>query len=122
VAYSDPVTGQRYEFLTNNFKLPTKTIAESYKTRWQVELFFKWIKQNLEIKTFVGISKNAVQTRIWIVLCIYLLLPFLKFQSRTNQSMQQIFRLLQLNLFEKRELYFTAIHWDALSTVATKWL
>jgi len=67
-------------------------------------LFFKWIKQNLKIKSFVGTSKNAVMTQIWIALCVYLLLAFLKFQSKLNKSMQQILRLLQLNLFEKRDL------------------
>ncbi|MDT8403206.1 transposase, partial [Sulfuriflexus sp.] len=91
-------------FLTNNFKLSAKTIADIYKARWQVELFFKWIKQNLKIKSFVGTSKNAVMTQIWIALCVYLLLAFLKFQSKLQKSTQQILRLLQLNLFEKRDL------------------
>jgi len=104
IGYKDAVTGKQYTFLTNNFKLSAKTIADIYKSRWQVELFFKWIKQNLEIKTFVGTSKNAVMTQIWIALCMYLLLSFLKFQSGLKKSMQQILRLLQLNLFEKRDL------------------
>jgi hypothetical protein len=68
------------------------------------QLFFKWIKQNLKIKSFIGTSKNAVMTQIWIALCVYLLLAFIKFQSKLNKSMQQILRLLQLNLFEKRDL------------------
>ena len=80
------------------------TIADIYKARWQVELFFKWIKQNLKIKSFIGTSKNAVMTQIWIALCVYLLLAYIKFQSKLNKSMQQILRLLQLNLFEKRDL------------------
>ena len=67
-------------------------------------MFFKWIKQNLKIKSFVGTSKNAVMTQIWIALCMYLLLAFLKFQSKLTKSMQQILRLLQLNLFEKRDM------------------
>ena len=104
IGYRDPETGKRYVFLTNNFKLAAKTIADIYKARWQVELFFKWIKQNLKIKSFVGTSKNAVMTQIWIALCIYLLLAFLKFQSKLKKSMQQILRLLQLNLFEKRDI------------------
>jgi IS4 transposase len=91
-------------FLTNNFKLAARTIADIYKTRWDVGLFFKWIKQNLKIKWFIGTSKNAVMTQIWIALCMYLLLAFIKFQSKLNKSMQQILRLLQLNLFEKRDL------------------
>lgn len=104
IGYRDPETGKRYVFLTNNFKLAAKTIADIYKARWQVELFFKWIKQNLKIKSFVGTSKNAVMTQIWIALCVYLLLAFIKFQSKLKKSMQQILRLLQLNLFEKRDL------------------
>ena len=104
IGYCDPETGKHYVFLTNNFKLAAKTIADIYKARWQVELFFKWIKQNLKIKSFVGTSKNAVMTQIWIALCVYLLLAFIKFQSKLKKSMQQILRLLQLNLFEKRDL------------------
>jgi len=104
IGYRDPETGKHYIFLTNNFKLAAKTIANIYKARWDVELFFKWIKQNLKIKSFVGTSKNAVMTQIWIALCMYILLAFLKFQSKLKKSMQQILRLLQLNLFEKRGL------------------
>ena len=104
IGYRDPDTGKHYVFLTNNFKLAAKTIADIYKARWQVELFFKWIKQNLKIKSFVGTSKNAVMTQIWIALCMYLLLAFLRFQSKLTKSMQQILRLLQLNLFEKRDM------------------
>jgi hypothetical protein len=104
IGYRDPATGKHYVFLTNNFKLAARTIADIYKARWQVELFFKWVKQNLKIKSFVGTSKNAVMTQIWIALCMYLLLAFLKFQSKLTKSMQQILRLLQLNLFEKRDM------------------
>ncbi|PSJ15728.1 transposase, partial [Nitrosomonas supralitoralis] len=100
IGYRDKETGKHYVFLTNNFKLSAKTIADIYKARWQVELFFKWIKQNLKIKTFVGTSKNAVMTQVWIAVCVYLLLAFIKFQSKMSKSMQQILRLLQLNLFE----------------------
>jgi len=104
IGYKDQMSGKHYIFLTNNFKLSAKTIADIYKARWQVELFFKWIKQNLKIKSFVGTSKNAVLTQIWIALCLYLLLAYIKFQSELTKSMQQILRLLQLNLFEKRDL------------------
>ena len=104
IGYRDPETGKHYVFLTNNFKLAAKTIADIYKARWQVELFFKWVKQNLKIKSFIGTSKNAVMTQIWIGLCVYLLLAFIKFQSKLRKSMQQILRLLHLNLFEKRDL------------------
>jgi putative transposase len=104
IRYHDAVTGKEYEFLTNNFKLAARTIADIYKARWQVELFFKWIKQNLKIKSFIGTSKNAVMTQIWIALCVYLLLSFVRFQSKHRRSLQQMLRLLQLNLFEKRDL------------------
>ncbi|MDB4222563.1 IS4 family transposase, partial [Granulosicoccus sp.] len=105
IGYRDVETGKHYVFLTNNFKLSANTIAKIYKARWQIELFFKWIKQKLKIKSFLGTSKNAVMTQIWIAMCIYLLLAFLKFQSKTGKSMQEILRLLQTNLFEKRSLY-----------------
>ena len=104
IGYRDDVTGKHYVFLTNNMRLSAKTIADIYKARWQVELFFKWIKQNLKIKSFIGTSKNAVLTQVWIAMCVYLLLAFLKFQSRLSQSLQKMLRLLQLNLFEKRDL------------------
>ena len=113
IGYRDPETGKHYVFLTNNFNLAAKTIADIYKARWQIELFFKWIKQNLKIKSFIGTSKNAVMTQIWIALCVYLLLAFIKFQSKLKKSMQQILRLLQLNLFEKREL-MTLLQGDPL--------
>lgn len=105
IGYRDPETGKHYVFLTNNFALSAKTIADIYKQRWQIELFFKWIKQNLKIKSFVGTSKNAVMTQIWIALCVYLLLAFIKFQSTLDKSLRQILQLLQVNLFEKRDLY-----------------
>ncbi len=104
IGYRDQETGKQYVFLTNHFKLAAKTIADIYKARWQVELFFKWIKQNLKIKSFVGTSKNAVMTKIWIALFVYLLIAFIKFLAKLKQSMQQILRLLQLNLFEKRDI------------------
>ena len=104
VGYRCPKTGKKYVFVTNNFKLAAKTIADIYKSRWQVELFFKWIKQNLKIKTFLGTSKNAILTQVWIALCTYLLLAYLKFSARLDASLQQITRLLQLNLFLRRDL------------------
>ena len=104
IGYRDADTGKHYVFLTNNFKLSAKTIADIYKARWQVELFFKWVKQNLKIKSFIGTSKNAVMTQIWIALCVYLLIAFIKFQSALKKSMQEILHLLQLNLFDKRDL------------------
>ena len=104
IGYRCPETGNRYVFLTNNFHLAAKTIAQIYKSRWQIELFFKWIKQNLKIKRFIGTSRNAVLTQIWIALCTYLLIAYIKFRSKTGKSLQQLRRLFQFNLFEKREL------------------
>jgi putative transposase len=104
IGYRDPETGQRYVFITNHFDWSAQTIADIYKQRWQVELFFKWIKQNLKIKTFLGNSKNAVLTQVLSALCVYLLVAFMKFQSKITQSMQQIIRLLHTNLFSKRDL------------------
>jgi len=105
VCYQDPETGKEYRFVTNADHLDAKTIADLYKERWQIELFFKWIKQNLKIKTFLGTSKNAVLTQVWIALIVYLLLAFLKFKAQLGLSMQQMLRLLQLNLFERRNLF-----------------
>ena len=104
VRFRDPETGIQYYFLTNLFHLAAQTIAEIYKQRWQVELFFKWIKQNLKIKSFVGTSRNAVMTQLWIALCVYLLLAYLKHNCRLSSSLQEMIRLFQLNLFERRDL------------------
>ena len=104
VVYFDAETNKQYTFLTNHVKLSAQTIADIYKQRWQVELFFKWIKQNLKIKSFLGTSQNAVMTQIWIAMCVYLLLAYLKFCNRIEASLQQIIRLLALNLFAKRDL------------------
>ncbi|NKC15877.1 MAG: IS4 family transposase [Gammaproteobacteria bacterium] len=105
MGYSDPQTGKHYVFLTNQFELTAKTIADIYKSRWQIELFFKCIKQNLKIKSFVGTSKNAVMTQIWIAMCMYLMVAYLKFCSKLDLSIQQIIRLFQVNLFERRDLW-----------------
>jgi len=104
IGYRDNLTGKHYVFLTNQFKLSAATIAAVYKERWQIELFFKWIKQNLKIKSFIGTSRNAVLTQIWIAMCVYLILAFLKLRSKLSKSLQQMLRLLQMNLFEKRDL------------------
>lgn len=104
IGFKDLETGKRYVFLTNNFTLSAKTIADIYKARWQIEIFFKLIKQNLKIKSFLGTSKNAVLTQVWIAMCMYLLLAYLKFCCQIDLSLQKIIRLLQLNLFERRDL------------------
>ena len=104
IGYKDADTGIHYTFLTNHFTLAASTIADIYKARWQVELFFKWIKQNLKVKSFLGTSKNAVLTQIWIAMCVYLLLSYIRFLNNIRPSLQQMLRLLQLNLFERRGL------------------
>jgi len=104
IGYRDADSGKHYVFLTNHFRLSAKTIADVYKDRWQIELFFKAIKQNLKIHAFVGNSRNAVLTQIWIALCAYLMLSYLKFLSKTGWTEQRIMRLLQANLFSKKDL------------------
>jgi putative transposase len=104
VGYRDPESGKHYVFTTNHFDWSAKTIASIYKQRWQVELFFKWIKQNLKIKAFLGNTENAVMTQVMIALCVYLTIAFLKFQSKIGHSLQQMCRLIHINLFAKRAL------------------
>lgn len=98
VGYRDATTGKHYKFLTNNFRLSAKTIANIYKERWQIELFFREIKQNLRIKTFVGNSENAVLIQIYTALTVYLLLAYQKFLSKTKMSVQLLFQLISCNL------------------------
>lgn len=104
IGFYDKEAGKHYVFITNHFKWSASTVAEIYKQRWQVELFFKWIKQNLKIKSFLGTTDNAVMTQIMVALCVYLILAFIKFQSKLQQSLQQMVRLIQTNLFAKRSL------------------
>lgn len=104
VSFRDPETGKFLVFLTNDFDLPAETIAAIYKARWEIELFFKTIKQNLKIKTFLGTSKNAVMTQIWIALIAYLMTAYYQFCSKANFSFQQIHRLFEINLFHRRDL------------------
>jgi len=104
VTFDCPLTGKRYEFLTNIRHLAAGTIAAIYKSRWQIELFFKFLKQNLKLKGFYGTTKNAVLTQIWIALCVALMIAYLKFSSATGLSFQHILRLLDTNLFLRRDL------------------
>jgi hypothetical protein len=101
VSYFDAVTGKRLKFLTNNFSLPALTIAQIYKQRWQVELFFKWIKQHLRIKAFFGTSENAVKTQIWIAVSIYVLVAIVRKRLGLEASLYQILQILSITLFEK---------------------
>jgi len=101
VSYVDAETGKRLVFLTNNFSLPALTIAALYKQRWQVELFFKWIKQHLRIKAFYGTSENAVKTQIWIAVSVYVLVAIVRKRLELEASLYQILQVLSLTLFEK---------------------
>lgn len=104
IAFFDSATGQYLEFLTNNFALSAATIAAIYKARWQIELFFKWIKQNLKIKSFLGTSKNAVLTQVWVAMCYYLLLAYVKYQSRYRQSLFYLHRVVKETLLHRAKI------------------
>ena len=101
VHFHDAETGKRFEFLTNNFVLPALTIARIYKCRWQVELFFKWIKQHLRIKAFYGTSENAVKTQIWIAVSVYVLVAIVRKRLDLDASLYNFLQVLSLTLFEK---------------------
>jgi hypothetical protein len=101
VAYRDAETGKRFVFLTNNFDLPALIIAQLYKCRWQVELFFRWIKQHLRIKSFYGTSPNAVKTQVWIAICTHVLVAIIRKELKLNHSLHEILQILSVSLFEK---------------------
>ena len=101
VSYLDVETRKRFKFLTNNFTLPALTIAQIYKSRWQVELFFKWIKQHLRIKAFYGTSENAVKTQIWVAVSVYVLVAIVRKRLALGASLYQILQILSVTLFEK---------------------
>jgi len=104
IRYLDVNTNKRLVFLTNNFTLPAKTIAELYRCRWQVELFFKWIKQHLRIKAFYGTSENAIKTQIWIAISIYVLVAIVKKELKLDHSLYTILQILSVTLFEKEPI------------------
>ena len=104
IRYRDPETGKTLVFLTNQFALPAPTICALYKCRWQVELFFKWIKQHLRIKRFYGTSENAVRTQIWIAISVYVLVAIIKKQLKLEVSLHTLLQILSLTLFEKLPL------------------
>jgi uncharacterized protein DUF4372/DDE family transposase len=101
ISYCDAETGRRFVFLTNNFTLPALTIPELYRCRWQVELFFKWIKQHLRIKAFYGTSENAVKTQVWIAISIYVLVAIVKKELHMDRPLSEILQILSVTLFEK---------------------
>jgi hypothetical protein len=107
IRYVDPDTRKRLVFLTNNFTLPAETIAALYRCRWQVELFFKWIKQHLRIKAFYGTTENAVKTQIWIAIAVYVLVAIVKKILKLDQSLYTILQILSVTLFEKTPILQT---------------
>ena len=104
ISYVDKEQNKRFVFLTNHFGLPAQTVADIYKQRWQVELFFKWIKQHLHIKSFYGTSPNAVKSQIWVALSIYLLAAIVKKQLKVPGSLYTFLQVVEVNLFEKKPI------------------
>ena len=104
IRFRDPETGKTLIFLTNNTVLPALTIAALYKQRWQVELFFKWIKQHLRIKKFLGTSENAVKTQIWCAVSTYVLIAIVKKELQLNASLYTLLQILSVSVFEKSQL------------------
>ena len=112
IAYRDPLNGKKLVFLTNNFTVPALIIAQLYRCRWQIELFFKWIKQHLRIKSFYGTSDNAVRTQVWIAIAVYVLVALLKKRLKLSLSLHAILQILSLTLFEKTPLLQVFSHPD----------
>jgi hypothetical protein len=104
ISFRHPETGKHLVFITNNFDLPAETISALYKKRWVVELFFKWIKQNLRIKHFYGTSENAVKTQLWIAVCVYTLAAIIKKELALEVSLNTFLQILSVHSFEKSEL------------------
>jgi hypothetical protein len=105
ISYHDAATDKRFVFLTNNFELSAITITQLYQCRWQVELFFKWIKQHLRIKAFYGTSPNAVRTQVWISISVYVLVAILKKELKLDRSLSEILQILSITLFEKSPIF-----------------
>jgi hypothetical protein len=104
VTWKDMETGETYRFITNNFKLSAEQVALIYKKRWEIELFFKWIKQNLKIKSFLGTSKNAVLSQIWVAMIFFLLMCYIKFQTRFKGSLLELTRMIRETLMVRRQI------------------
>lgn len=105
IVFYDEDTKKKHIFLTNDFDLDAKTVADIYKARWEIELFFKTIKQNLKIKRFMGTSRNAVLIQIWVAMIAYLIVSYYKFAHKVKHSIQKLIRIIQINLFERKSLY-----------------
>ena len=119
ISYFDVKNNKRFVFLTNHFHLPALTIAQLYKCRWQIELFFKWIKQHLRIKAFYGTSENAVKTQIWIAISVYVLVAIIKKTLRLKQSIYTILQILSVSLFERTPIYQALTQHDYQKTETT---
>ena len=104
IRFRDPESGKRLIFLTNNFALPALTITQLYRQRWQIELFFRWIKQHLRIKSFFGTSENAVKTQVWIAISVYVLVAIVKKRLHLSASLYEILQILSLTMFEQLPL------------------
>ncbi len=120
IAFYDAENERRFVFLTNNFALPALTIARLYKCRWQVELFFKWIKQHLRIKAFYGTTENAVKTQVWIAISVYVLVAIVKKELGLKRSLYEILQILSLTLFEKTPI-FEALRAPAAPNAECPW-
>ena len=115
VKYHDLQTGKSFNFLTNNFAIPAQTVADLYRYRWQVELFFKWIKQHLRIKSFFGTSENAVKSQIWIAISVYVLVAIVKKRLNLKADLYTILQILSLTLFEKTSLKQMLMNGDSMA-------
>ena len=104
IGYYDDIQNKELSFLTNDFDNDAQTIADIYKARWEIEIFFRTIKQNLKIKRFFGTSSNAVFTQIWIAMIAYLLISLYKFMNKSKMAIQKVCRLIQVNLLERKPL------------------
>jgi hypothetical protein len=116
VKFHDTGTAKTFDFLTNNFAIPAPTIAELYRCRWKVELFFKWIKQHLRIKSFYGTSENSVKTQVWIAVSVYVLVAIIKKRLKIHASLYTILQLLSVTIFEKMPLIQVLTQYDDMGT------
>ena len=105
IRFYDTDLDRRFIFLTNNFTLPALTITQIYKCRWQIELFFKWIKQHLRIKAFYGTTPNAVKTQVWVAISVYVLVAIVKRELRIDRPLSEILQILSISLFEKTPVF-----------------
>jgi IS4 transposase len=109
----DPQTSKTIVLLTNHFALPAATVSELYRHRWQIEIFFKWIKQHLRIKAFFGTSPNAVKTQVWIAVAVYVLIAIIRKRQRSNTSLYELLQILSITLFEQTTLECVLAHSDS---------